>query len=195
MPSLLWPLPIFLPFYTVHGILKARMMKQFAIPNSSAPHFVRTFYHDLSSWVVLTAWLMASLSDTRLWPMGSFWSVFCNCGFHSICSLISSLFSHVQLFATPWTAACQASLYFTISRSLLKLISIESVMPSNHLILCHPLLLLLSIFSSIRIFSNESVLHIRYEMWSIRVSASASVLPMTIQDWFPLRWTGLIQKS
>ena len=64
--------------------------------------------------------------------------------------------SHVLLFATPWTAACQASLSITNSRSLLKLMSIESVMPSNHLILCRPLLLLPSIFPSIRVFSNES---------------------------------------
>ena len=71
-------------------------------------------------------------------------------------------FSHVWLFATPWTAACQASLSFTISQSLLKLLSIESVMPSSHLILCRLLLLLPSIFLSIRVFSNESALHIRW---------------------------------
>ena len=90
--------------------------------------------------------------------------------------------------AAPWTAACQASLFITNSGSLLKLMSIESVMPSNHLILCRPLLLLPSIFLSIRAFSNESVLHISGQ--SIGVSASASVLPMNIQDWFPLGWTG-----
>ena len=79
----------------------------------------------------------------------------------------------VQLFVTPWTAACQASLSFTISRSLLKLMSIESVMPSNHLILCHPLLLLPSIFPSIRVFSNESALHIRWpKYWSFSISPS-----------------------
>ena len=72
------------------------------------------------------------------------------------------LLSHVQLFATPWTAACQASLSIANSQSLLKLMSIESVMPSNHLILCRPLLLLPSIFSSIRVFSNESALRIRW---------------------------------
>ena len=83
--------------------------------------------------------------------------------------------SHVQLFATPWTAAHQASLSITNSQSLLKLMSIESVMPSNHLVLCHPLLLLLSMFPSIRVFSNESALHIRWP--SINTSASASVLP------------------
>ena len=69
--------------------------------------------------------------------------------------------SHVQLFATPWTAACQASLSFTISQSLLKLMSIESVMPCNHLVLCCPFRLLPSIFPSIRVFSNDSALHIR----------------------------------
>ena len=88
--------------------------------------------------------------------------------------------SRVRLFATPWTAAYQASLSITNSQSLLKLLSIESVMPSNHLILCRPLFLLLSIFPSIRVFSNESVVCIRWpKYW---VSASASVLPMKIQD-------------
>ena len=76
-------------------------------------------------------------------------------------SSVQSL-SHVLLFVTPWTAAHQASLSITNSRSLLKLMSIESVMPSNHLILCHPLLLPPSIFPSIRVFSNESVFHIRW---------------------------------
>ena len=74
---------------------------------------------------------------------------------------------------TPWTAACQASLSITNSQSLLKLMSIESLMPSNHLILCHPLLLLLSIFSSIRVFSNESALHIRWpKYWAFSFSIS-----------------------
>ena len=83
--------------------------------------------------------------------------------------------SSVQLFATPWAAACQASLFITNSQSLLKLMSIESVMPSNHLILCHPLLLLPSIFPSIRISSNESILHIRLPMyWSFSFSISPS---------------------
>ena len=81
--------------------------------------------------------------------------------------VVIQLLSRVQLFATPWTVAHQASLFFTISQSLLKLMSIESVMPSNHLILGHPLLLLPSIFPSIRIFSNESGLCIRWpEYWS-----------------------------
>ena len=83
--------------------------------------------------------------------------------------------SCVHLFATPWTAACQASLSITNSWSLLKLMSIESVMPSNHLILCRPLPLPPSIFPSIRVFSNESVLRIRWpEYWSFSVSISPS---------------------
>ena len=88
-------------------------------------------------------------------------------------AVVQSL-SCVQLFATPWTAAHQAFLSFTISRSLLKLMSIESWMPSNHLILCHPLLLP-SIFPSIRVFSNESALHIRRpKYWSFSFSISPS---------------------
>ena len=91
----------------------------------------------------------------------------------SECSV--QLLSHVRLFATPWTAACQASLSITNSQSLLKLMSIELVMPSNHLILCRPLLLLPSIFHSIKVFSNESVLCIRWpKYWSFSFSISPS---------------------
>ena len=94
----------------------------------------------------------------------------------SSCKCFSSVqFSCVQLFGTPWTAALQTSLSITNSCSLLKLMSIKSVMPSNHLILCHPLLLLPSIFPSIRVFSNESVLHIRWpKYWSFSFSISPS---------------------
>ena len=89
-------------------------------------------------------------------------------------SSVQSL-SRVQLFVTPWTAACQASLSITNSQSLLKLMSIELVMPSNDLILCHPLLLLPSIFPSIRVFSKESVLHIKWpKYWSFSFSISPS---------------------
>ena len=81
--------------------------------------------------------------------------------------------SRVQLFVTPCTAECQASLSFTISLSFLKLMSIESVMPSNHFVLCHPLLLLPSIFPSIRVFSKVSALHIRWpKNWSFSISPS-----------------------
>ena len=75
--------------------------------------------------------------------------------------IVVQLLSHVQLFVTPWTAAHQASLSFTLYQSLRKLLSIKSVMPSNHLILCHPILLLPMVFPSIRVFSNESALNIR----------------------------------
>ena len=98
------------------------------------------------------------------------------------------LFSRVQLFVTPLTAARQTCLSITNSRSLVKLISIESMMPSNHFILCHPLLLLPSIFPTIRVFSNESIL----PSGDQSIGASASVLPIHIHDWFPLGLTGFI---
>ena len=101
------------------------------------------------------------------------------------------LLNHVQLYATPWTSARQASLFFTISQSLLKLMSIESMMPSNHLILCQPLLLLASVFPSIRVFSSESALHIRWPKYcsfsfSIRLSNVYSGLISFRIDWFDL---------
>ena len=92
---------------------------------------------------------------------------------HGIMPSVQSL-SHVWRFATPWAAAHQAFLSITNSRSLLKLMSIKSVMPSNHLILCHPLLLLPSILPSIRIFSNESALRIRWQKYrSFSISPSS----------------------
>ena len=93
--------------------------------------------------------------------------------------------SHVQLFATPWTTAHQVSLSVTNSRSLLKLMSVESVMPSNHLILCRPLLLLPSIFPSIRVFSNKSVICIRQpKYWTFRFSITPSnEHSVLISDW------------
>ena len=91
-----------------------------------------------------------------------------------VVAVVHSL-SCVQLFETLWTAAHQASLSFTISWSLLKLMSIESMMPSHHLILCHPLLLLSLVFASIRVFSSESALHIRWpKYWSFSFSISPS---------------------
>ena len=104
-------------------------------------------------------------------------------------SSVQSL-SHVQLFVTPWIAARQASLSIINCGSPLRLTSIDSVMPSSHLILCPPLLLLPSIPPSIRVFSNESTLHMRCQ--STVVSASASVLPKNTQDWSSLEWTGWI---
>ena len=101
-------------------------------------------------------------------------------GFSSVQSL-----SCVQLFVMPWTEVRQASLSITNSRSLLKLMSIESVTPSNHLTLCRPLLLWPSVIPSISVFFTSGG-------QSIGVSSSASVLPMNIQDWSPLKWTGWI---
>ena len=100
-------------------------------------------------------------------------------------------FSCVWVFVTPWTAACQASLSITNSGSLLKLMSIGSVMPSNYFILCHPLLLLPSIFPTIRVFSNDSALHIRWpKYWSfsfnINPSNEYSGLISFRIDWFDL---------
>ena len=103
----------------------------------------------------------------------------CGSGHRPWFSSVQSL-SHSRLFATPWTAARQASLSIANSQSLLKLMSIESVMPSNHLILCHSLLLLPSIFPSIKIFSKSQFFTSGGQ--SIGVSASASVFPMNIQD-------------
>ena len=98
--------------------------------------------------------------------------------------------SCVWFFVTPWTATRKASLSITNSQILLKLMSIELVTLSNHLILCHPLLLLPSIISNIGSFPMSQFFASVGQ--SIRVSASASVLPMNIQDWFPLGWTGWI---
>ena len=102
------------------------------------------------------------------------------------------LLSCVQLFVTPWAAAYQASLSYTVSRSLLKLMSIESMMPSNHLILCHPHLLLPSVFPSIRVFYNELALHVNWpKYWSFSFNISPSneysgLISFKI-DWFDLR--------
>ena len=114
------------------------------------------------------------------------WSLIPSIQFGSV-----QLLSRVRLSATPWTAAHRDSLSITDSQSLLKLTSIESVMPSSHLILCHPLLLLSSVFPSIRVFSSESVLHIRWpKCWSFSFSIIPSneysgLISFTI-DWFYL---------
>ena len=118
----------------------------------------------------------------------------CVCIYTHICKVTLSvssvqLLSHVRLFMTPWIVARQASLSITNSQGSLKLMSIESVMPSSHLILCRPLLLLSQFPPSIRVFSNQLF------VWggqSIGVSALASVLPMNTQDWSPLGWTSWI---
>ena len=104
--------------------------------------------------------------------------------------VVVQLLSRVWLFVTPQTAACQASLSFTIPGSILKLLSTELMIPSNHVILSDLLLLMLSIFPSIRVLSNESDLHIKCQ--STGASASASVLPKNSQGWFPFGLTCLI---
>ena len=110
----------------------------------------------------------------------------------------SSVLSRVRLFVTPWTAARQASLSITNSLSLLRLVSIESVMPSNHLMLCHPLLLPPSILPNIRVLSKESVLCIRWpEYWSFSFSINPSneysgLIPFRI-DWFDLAVQGTLK--
>ena len=119
-----------------------------------------------------------------------------NCKMYTVLSLVNSIIQFTSVtqscptLCDLWTAARWASLSVTNSQNLLKLMSVESVMPSNQLILCHPLLLLLLIFPSIRVFSSESVLHIRKPTyWSLSLSISPS---NNTQDWFPLGWTGWI---
>ena len=123
-----------------------------------------------------------NISTGYFLKMAACWAFFC----HRCCCSVS----RVQLFVTPWTAARQASLSIANSQSLFKLISTELVMPSNHLIFCHPLLLLPSIFSDIRVFSNESVLRIRWsKYWSFSFSLSSS---NEYSGWISFRIDGLI---
>ena len=129
----------------------------------------------LSSWLAFSSYII-SLLQSKFYSKFKFQSV--------------QLLSCVWLFATPWTTARQASLSITDSWSLLKLMSITSVMPSNHLILCCPLLLLPSIFLSIRSFPMSQFFASGGQ--SVEASASASVLPMNIQDQLSLGWTGWI---
>ena len=142
-------------------------------------------------WVVELFFLLP-FPATGVFTNTSSYSFCCPSSWKSFSSLevvVVQLLSGVWLFVIPWTAAHQTSLFFTISGSLRKLMSIESVMPSNHLILCHPLLLLLPIFPSIRVFSNESTLHIRWpKYWSFSISPSneySGLISFSI-DWFDL---------
>ena len=134
-----------------------------------------TFNMLLEEW----SWLIIYFNDLFINKKDLFASV-----------VVVQLLTHVRLFVTPWTATHQASLSFTVSLSLLKLMSIESVMPSNYLILCRPLLLLFSIFSSIRVFSSDLALQIRWpKYWSFSFSISPS---NEHSGEFPLGLTSLI---
>ena len=140
------------------GILQAGMLGWFAMPSSKGPSRPRDLTHVSCIADGFFTW---ATGEARIRESVQF-------------SSVQSL-SHVQLFATPRTAARQASLSITNSWSLLKLMSIESVMPSNHLILCHPFLLLPSVFPSIRVFSNESALRFRWpKYWSFSFNISPS---------------------
>ena len=188
-----------LPGSCVHGILKARILEWLAIPlqgifptqgsNLGFRHCRWVLYylsHLGGSWLssdFIHCRSQASLShiqqtsseNEKCNPTSTLIKVpILMFQFSSV-----QLLSHVQIFVTPWTAACQAPLSITNSRSLLKLKCIESMMSSNHLILCCPLLLLPSMFPSIRVFSNESVLHIR---WPNYRSFIFSISPPDIQD-------------
>ena len=147
------------PGSSVHGILQAWIQERVAI-SFFMVHLFRIFSNGI-------AILGIKINFQVIW-LFKFWTKA-----WSVSSV--QLLSCVWLFVTPWTAPHQASLSITNSRSLFKLMSTESVMPSNHLIFCHPLLLPPSIFPSIRVFSNESVLHIRWPMyWSFSFSFSPS---------------------
>ena len=123
-------------------------------------------------WTLVTSWTVAHQAPLLMrFSSKNIGTLSCHC---VRISSVQSL-SHVWLFVTPWSAVCQASLSITNSRSLPKPMSIELVMPPNHLILCHPLFLLLSIFPSIRVFSNESALRIkRPKHWSFSFNISPS---------------------
>ena len=160
-----------LPGFSVHGIIPAEILEWVGISSSRASSWLRDRKALLSPAV-------PALQEDSLWlrHLGSL-------QFSSVQSL-----SHVRLFATPWITARQASLSITNFRSSLRLTSIEAVMPSNHLVLCHLFLLMPSIIPSNRVFSKESVLRINGQS----IGTSASVLPMNIQDWFPLGLTDLM---
>ena len=137
------------------------------------------FYQNTHYWHIIRGCFCALTSE---------WNNFDRDSMAHWFSSVQSL-SCVWLFETPWTAARHACLSITNSQNYSN--SGPSSLPSNHLILCHPLLLLPSIFPSIGVFSNESVLRISWPKYS-PISTSASVLLMNVQDWFPLGWTGWI---
>ena len=142
-------------------------------------------------------WMIYSIDIYFLWPSSRviyslffFFSFLIGIDYFTLQFTSVQLLSRVWLFGTPWTTASQASLSITNFWSPPKPVSIKLVMPSNHLFLCHPILLLPSVLPRIRVFSNESTLCIRWPRYLI--SASTSVLPINTQDWSPLGWTGWI---
>ena len=165
---------------STHGIFQARILEWVAISFSrgssqprdqtTAPELAGGFFtlsHQRSPSINYQLQKQPLLYSTTWYYISTMWKSF---QFNSV-----QLLSRVQLFVTPWAAACQASLSITKSRSSLKLMSIELVMPSNHLNLCRPLLLLTSIFPSIRVFSHESALRIRWpKYWSFGFNISLS---------------------
>ena len=157
-------------------------LQPLSIENDSALYFLSSAFHKVQHCHSYLLFPCACLKH-------SCWSFFCF-SFAFWNNAVVQLPSHVRLFVTPWTAALQTSLSLTISQSLLKFMSIPLVMPSSHLILWGPLLLLPLIFPTIRVFSNELVFASGGQ--NIGASASASVLPMSIQGWFPLKLTSLI---
>ena len=158
-PTLWDPMDCSLSGSSVHGILQARILELVAMPSS------RAIFPTQALNLYLLCLLLWREGSSLLAPPGKPFAK---------CQSVQSL-SRVRLFATPWTAACQDSLSISNSQSLLKLMSIALVVPSNHFILCHPLLLPPSIFPSTRVFSSESVLHIRWpKYWSFRFSINPS---------------------
>ena len=168
-PTLCDPIDGSPPGSPVPGILQARTLEWVAISFSSAWEWKVKVKSFSRVWLSATPWTAAYQAPPSMgFSRQEYWSGV------PLPSPVLSLI-HVQLFLTPRSAAHQASLSFTISRSLLKLMSIKSVMPSDHLILCHTLLLLLSVFPSIRVSSNESALCIRLpKYWSFNFSISPS---------------------
>ena len=174
------------------------LKKQTLFPSSPGPQSERLIF----DWCALCMaihhheqWIPPNVGRTRM--RGKVWIIQPSHWLLDIWKLTSlslfdsvQLLSHVWLFATPWSAAHQASLSIANSPSLLKFMSIKLVMPSNHLILCHPLLLLPSIFPASGSFQMNRFFTSGDQ--TIGVSASVSVLPMNIQDWFPSGWTGWI---
>ena len=158
MINIFWSYPF--PIYSLCEKLKQMGFVCFFL---SGIFFIFAFYD-----LVITLYHISKINYLCIHLTNTYWAL-------TMCFSSVHLLSRVRLFATPWTTSCQSSLSITNSWSLPKLLSIELVMPSNQLIICHPLLLLPSIFPSIRVFSNESALRIRWpKYWSLSFNVSLS---------------------